>query len=147
MLGQELNVVGPIAAAAFDIVHVGIRDEDADVSTEVDDFVQPLFADEIDDRDRPGNNLARGVFYELDVQKNLAAEMFLQLPELVSHRGRIESALDIGIAVVRLHGPEGRVIPGVIGKQGPGAQAQIGARISDFPACFPGSGSEGCELL
>ncbi len=34
LLGQELDVVGAIASAAFDIVDVRIRDEDADATAE-----------------------------------------------------------------------------------------------------------------
>ena len=40
LLGQELDVVGAITAAAFHIVHVRIGDEHADFVAEVDHFIQ-----------------------------------------------------------------------------------------------------------
>ncbi len=44
LLGEQLHVVGTIAAAAFDVVHMRIGDKDADLAAEIDHFVQPRFA-------------------------------------------------------------------------------------------------------
>jgi hypothetical protein len=122
LLGQELDVVRALASAAFDIVTWEFA-TNANLTAEINQCIQTLFADETNHRNRAWDHLARAIFHELQMGKNLVAKMFLQLPELVARAGRIESELDAGIFLICFHRPQRRVIPGVIGKQRAGAQA------------------------
>ncbi len=104
----------------------------------IDEFIQALFADEIDHRNRARNDPPVAVLHELDVEENFVAETFFELAQLVAHCGRIESALEVSVGFVGLHGPERGVVPGVVGEQRPGAQAEIGAGVGDFAASCRG---------
>ncbi len=132
MLGEELHVVGAVAAAAFDVVDVRVGDEDADGAAEVDHLVEALLGGEADERDGAGDDGAGAVLHELDVEEDLVAEVLLERGELCAGVGGAEAALQIGEGGVLLHGPERGVVPGVVGEQRRGAQAGIVGGECDF---------------
>src|ERR1700730_10902636 len=71
LLGEKLNVIRPVTSAAFDVIHVGIRDKNADLAAEINHFVEPIFADEINHRNRAGYYLSRAILHEFHMKQNL----------------------------------------------------------------------------
>ena len=146
VLGLELCVVFAVAAAAFDVVDVGVGDADAVGAAESDDLVEAVGGGEANDGDGCGEDGACAVLHPLDVVEKLFAEGLFEESELLGGAGGIEAALEVGVGGIGLHGPEGCVVPGVIGKERLRAQACVGCGVGESAACGLCEGLKGFAL-
>ena len=146
LLGEQLDVVGAIPPASFDIVHVRVRHPHSNLEAEIDHFVQALLGRVVHHGDRAREHAAIAALHEFHVEQNLLPETLAQSPQLFSRSIGIKAALQIRVGAVRSHRPERCVIPGVVGKQRPRVKARIHAAMSNRSSCVPRGGFQSGKL-
>src|SRR5580698_4057059 len=102
LLGKQLNIVGTISTAIFEIVHVRISNKDPNRAAKGDHVVQPLLGREANHWNRPRNHDAVAILHEFNMEEDLCAITLAQKSELLSAIRRRKTALQIGICRVGL---------------------------------------------
>src|SRR5258708_26931186 len=110
-------MIGPVAAAAFDVVDVWIGHAYSNPTTVFDHLIQSLLRCVTHHWNGSRNNNAIACLDEFDVEENLLSEGVAKGTKLLFRCRGGESALQVSVSRVCLHGPERGVVPRVVGKQ------------------------------